>query len=101
MKPQRIMAMARKEFLHLWRDPRSLGLGIAIPMLLLFLFGYALPLDVDRVPFMLWYQSNTTESRELVSRFSGSRYFSLVGSGDSYHDIEKAIDRRDVLMALV
>ncbi len=43
----RLWAVMRKEFMHIVRDPRSLGMGIAIPMLLLILFGYALTLDVD------------------------------------------------------
>ncbi|GLI38676.1 ABC transporter permease [Geobacter hydrogenophilus] len=101
MKLQRVAAVARKEFIHVFRDPRSLGMGIAIPMLLLFLFGYALTLDVDRVPLMVWDQSATPESRDFISRFAGSRYFTLAGRVGTYREIEIAIDRRDVLMALV
>ncbi len=101
MKLQRVAAVARKEFIHVFRDPRSLGMGIAIPMLLLFLFGYALTLDVDRVPIMVWDQSATTESRDFISHFGGSRYFALAGHVDTYREIEKAIDRRDVIMTLV
>jgi ABC-2 type transport system permease protein len=50
MKLRRVRAMARKELLHVVRDWRSLWMAIAIPMLLLWLFGYALTLDVDNVP---------------------------------------------------
>src|ERR1700681_158568 len=98
MKYQRIKAIAKKEFLHVFRDPRSLLLGLALPMLLLFMFGYALTLDVDRVPLMVWDQSNTPPSRDFVSRFSGSRYFALAGSTDNYREIEQAIDARTVLI---
>jgi ABC-2 type transport system permease protein len=101
MKPHRIKAVAKKEFLHIIRDPRSLGMGIVIPMILLFLFGYALTLDVDRVPLVIWDQSGTPASRELTSRFSGSRYFSLRGQTDTYREIERAIDTREALIALV
>ena len=97
----RIKAVAKKEFIHIIRDPRSLGMGIAIPMLLLFLFGYALTLDVDKVPLIVWDQSGTHASRDLVSRFSGSRYFSLQRYTDSYRDIEDAIDSREALIAVV
>ncbi len=76
-------------------------MGIAMPMLLLFLFGYALTLDVDRVPLITWDQSNTPESRELLSRFSGSRYFSLQTRTDNYRDIEQAIDTREAMIALI
>jgi len=76
-------------------------MGIAIPMLLLFLFGYALTLDVDRVPLVVWDQSNTPESRELLGRFSGSRYFALRAATDNYRDIDQAIDSRDAVAALI
>lgn len=101
MKFQRIKAVAKKEFLHVFRDPRSLGLGIAIPMILLFLFGYALTLDVDRVPLIVWDQSNSNASRDFTSRFTGSRYFSLKRYASNYHEIERAIDRREALIAVV
>lgn len=97
----RVRAVARKEMIHILRDPRSLGMGIAIPMLLLLLFGYALSLDVDNVPMMVWDQSGSGESRELVSHFVGSEYFTLQGSTDNYRTIEHAMDRGQVLMALV
>ncbi len=101
MKLQRIRAVAKKEFLHVFRDPRSLGLGIAMPMILLFLFGYALTLDVDRVPLVVWDQSATPASRDFISRFTGSRYFALRSHADGYREIERAIDRRDALIAVV
>jgi ABC-2 type transport system permease protein len=101
MKPHRVIAVAKKEFLHVIRDPRSLGMGIGIPLLMLFLFGYALTLDVDRVPLIVWDQSGTSASRELISRFTGSRYFSLQRHTDNYRDIERAIDSRRAVVALV
>jgi ABC-2 type transport system permease protein len=101
MKAQRLRAIARKKFIHVFRDPRSLGMAIAMPMLLLILFGYALTLDVDRVPLAVWDQSETPASRELISRFAGSRYFSLRAEVRDYHQLERAIDTGHALMALV
>jgi ABC-2 type transport system permease protein len=101
MKLHRFSAVARKEMLHILRDPRSLGMAIAMPMLLLLLFGYALTLDVDRVPLVVWDQSGTDASREFISRFSGSRYFALRGSVWNYRELERAIDSRQALLALV
>ncbi len=97
----RVAAVARKEFLHARRDPRSLGMAVAIPMLLLLLFGYALTLDVDNVPLIVWDQSGTPESRELVSRFEGSRYFDVRLRAGGYREIERAIEARDAIAALV
>ena len=101
MRLMRIWAMARKEFIHIFRDPRSLGMGIAIPMIMLILFGYALTLDVDKVPLVIWDQNRSQTSREFVSHFLGSRYFSLQGHVDNYRELEKAIDSRRALISLI
>lgn len=101
MKINRFWAVSRKEFLHIIRDPRSLGMAVAIPMILLLLFGYALTLDVDNVPMVVWDQSESPVSREFISRFTGSRYFSLKDHTDSYNDIERAIDSGKAFVALI
>ncbi len=101
MNVRRVSAVARKEFLHVLRDPRSLGMALAIPVLLLLLFGYALTLDVDHVPLIVWDQSGTPESRELVARFAGSPYFSLVGGVNNEREMNEALDSGKALMALV
>ena len=101
MKSLRVWAVARKEFIHVIRDPRSLGMGIAIPMLLLLLFGYALTLDVDNVPLVVWDQSESPASRQLVSGFLGSRYFLLRSYVHNYPEVEQAVDSRRALMALI
>ncbi len=101
MNLRRVSAVARKEFLHVVRDPWSLGMGIAIPMLLLLMFGYALTLDVDDVPLIVWDQDQTQASRDLTSRFSGSRYFSLREAVRDYGDLVEAIDTRRAMVALV
>jgi len=101
MSLRRLLAVSRKELTHIRRDPRSLGMGIAIPMLLLVLFGYALTLDVDDVPLVVWDQSGTPASRDLVSSFAGSRYFSLRRAVASYAEVETAVDHGEALVALV
>jgi ABC-2 type transport system permease protein len=101
MNLHRLKAVAKKEFIHVLRDPRSLMMGIGMPMLLLFLFGYALTLDVDRVPLIVWDQAETAQSRDFISRFSGSRYFDLRQHASGYRAIDEAIDRREALIALV
>ena len=71
------------------------------PSLLLFLFGYALTLDVDNVPMAVWDQSGTPESRDLVSRFDGSRYFDVRFGAGGYPEIERAILAREIMAAVV
>lgn len=101
MKIYRLLAVARKECIHIIRDWRSLFLTIGTPLFLLLLFGYALTLDVDHVPLVIWDQNQTDDSRDLISRFTGSRYFSLVGQTDNYRDMIHAIDTGNALVAMV
>jgi ABC-2 type transport system permease protein len=97
----RIFAVARKEFLHIFRDPRSLAMAIAIPMLLLVLFGYALTLDVDDVPIAVWDRDATPASRDFISRFSASPYFTIVRHVDGYEKARHCIDSGEALAFLV
>lgn len=101
VKSFRTWAIARKEFIHILRDPRSLGMAIAIPILLLVLFGYALSLDVDNVPTVIWDQSGSKDSRTFISLLQGSRYFSLQEYVTSYPEIEAALDSGTALVAVV
>ncbi len=101
MNMRRTRAVARKEFLHILRDPRSLILALALPILMLLLFGYALTLDVDRIPTLVYDDDRSPESRELVSRFQGSRYFEVLGSAESYQGIERGINQGWCMLGVV
>ncbi len=101
MRFHRVWAVARKEFFHVIRDARSLGMGIAIPLLLMLLFGFALTLDVDNVPMVVWDQSQTRNSRDFLSRFDGSRYFSIRAYVRNYRELERAIASGQAMTALV
>jgi ABC-2 type transport system permease protein len=101
MKLIRLKAVARKEFIQIVRDPRSLALAITIPVLLLLLFGYALTLDVDRIPTVLLDLDRTPRSREISGHFFSSKYFVLQESTGSYARLQEMIDRGEALMGLV
>ena len=100
MSLRRTRAVLRKEFLHIVRDVRSLIMALAVPLVLLLLFGYALSLDVDRVPTLIYDADRTAASRELIQRFAGSRYFAIQGYVDNYRAIERAIDDNRILLGV-
>lgn len=101
MNARRWWAISRKEFLHVFRDSRSLYLALAIPVLLLLLFGYALSLDVDHIPTIIYDQDRGAESRELVQHFSGSRFFQISRIVESPRELDHEINRSRALVAVV
>ncbi|MGC9970108.1 MAG: ABC transporter permease [Bryobacteraceae bacterium] len=101
MNLRRTRAVAKKEFLHILRDPRSLAMALAVPLVMLLLFGYGLTLDVDQIPTLVYDSDKTPESRELIARFQGSRFFQILDYVNEYHTIEKRIDQDQCLLAVV
>src|ERR1700693_1757280 len=101
MSYRRLRAIFIKELHHITRDSRSLAMALAVPVMMLVLFGYALSLDVDHIPAMVWDQDGTPASRDLIHQFQGSRYFDVVEFVNGYAPIELAINRNRVLMGVV
>lgn len=100
MNLRRLSAMARKETLHVVRDPFSLGMALGIPLFLLLLFGYALTLDVDDVPIVILDRSGTAASRDFASRFTGSGWFSAGPPAASIKEVRAALDEGRVVAGL-
>ncbi len=96
MNIYRTLAVARKEARQIVRDSRSLYLALGIPVMLMVLFGYALSLDVDKIPLAVWDQDRSPQSRELVDRLTSSGYFTLISSPELYKPIVHAVDKTDV-----
>lgn len=97
----RIYSIVRKEFVQLFRDPRTLALAVVIPIVQLFLLGYAATSDVRNVSLAVWDQSKTTESRQLIDAFQASSYFTvnyLVNSADEYQALIESGDARVALV---
>ena len=101
MNLRRLKAVTKKELLHIVRDPRSLILALAQPLVMLLLYGYALTLDVDRIPTYVYDQDRTPESRELIDQFRGSRYFQILGTVNDYKTIDRGIDTSKILLSIV
>lgn len=101
MNLRRTSAIARKEILHIVRDTRSLIAALLQPLLVLLLFGYALSLDVDRVPTVVLDYDQSPESASLLQEFQGSRYFQIIEEATQYQAIERAFDQRRALTGIV
>jgi ABC-2 type transport system permease protein len=96
----RIRCMLTKEFIQTLRDPHSRWMLVGPPLIQMLVFGYAATLDVKHVELAVLDLDNTQESRELVSRFSASRYFDIKRYVVRREQLRDGIDRGDVLAAL-
>ncbi len=97
----RIFSIVRKEFVQLFRDPRTLALAVVIPIVQLFLLGYAATSDVRNISMAVWDQNKSPQSRQLLDAFRAADYFVIdhfVGSTEEY---QKLIESGSARVALV
>jgi len=97
----RTKAVFRKEALHIRRDPRSLIQLVAMPVLLLLLYGYAITFDIRNAPLAVYDMERTQQSRDLAARFDASCYFDLKFNPGSYAELRRLFDEGRVGIAVV
>jgi ABC-2 type transport system permease protein len=98
---KRFLTIIKKEFIQVKRDPISLKLPIAMPIMMMLLFGYAVNTEVDKIPTAVFDQSRTQESREYVDRFTASNYFDITSYIQSEKEMSSLIDGGKVKAALI
>ena len=75
---EHVAAIVRKELIQIRRDPRTLAMVLALPVLQLVLFAYAINTVVDHLPTVVLDQSRSAESRAFVAAFQNSGYFDVL-----------------------
>lgn len=97
---KRILSLIKKEFLIIWRDPKSRMLIILPPLMQLFIFAHAMTMEIKNIDMAVLDRSKTTESRELISRFENSRWFRKIVYVQNERELKKNIETQKVQMAL-
>jgi len=87
----RLLALVRKETLQIVRDPSTILIAFVLPVILLFLFAYAVSLDIRRIPIGIVMESDGAEAQSLAAAFASSRYF----------DVSIVHDRREVVSGVI
>jgi len=98
---RRVLAVAIKELLQLRRDWRTAFALVAMPVVLLLIYGFALSFDVRDIRLAVVDQSRTRASRELVEAFLQSGYFVRVADLDDSRPLDELFDRGTAQAALV
>lgn len=99
--PSRLLAVARKELLHLRRDRRSLMMAFGIPVLLVLLFGYVINFDVRDIRLGVLDQDRSAASRRLVESFTASGYFVHAATLERADEADRLLQRGAVRLVLV
>ncbi len=98
---QRVAALATKEVRHVLRDPRTLYLALAMPVLLLLLFGYGVRFDLDHLALAVVDHDDSRASRALSMRLTATDELDLVARPASEDDAERLLVRGEVALVLV
>ena len=97
----RLTSIIRKEFIQIIRDPRTLAMILLVPVMQLFLLGYAATTDVRNIPIAVWDQSRSPESRALLDAFRAADYFRIAFDVGSNAEVRDLIERGDARAALI
>ncbi|HWA94754.1 MAG TPA: ABC transporter permease [Terracidiphilus sp.] len=84
-----LVPICRKETIHILRDRGTLVFSLLLPMLQLFLFGFAIDTNIRQIPTAVFDESRTQASRDLLQRFAASDVFALrdtVRSNDALYE---------------
>jgi ABC-2 type transport system permease protein len=98
---QRIWAMVQKEFIQTLRDRRTLAIMLLLPMAQLFIFGYAIHMDVEHIPLAVADQSLDRRSHAYVEALEMSGFFDVAGYFADQDAVIAALDRGEVQAGLV
>jgi len=99
---RRILAITRKEFIHIMRDKRLLGVILIMPLIQLFLYAYALSFDVKHLPTATLDMDHTATSRQYIDALQQSNYFTVDNVLTSYSQVDGAFEsNRDKVVVVV
>jgi ABC-2 type transport system permease protein len=101
MSFSRLLALIRKEFLQIRRDPRTLILVIVIPIMQMFLLGYAATNDIRNVPLAVLDQDRSPQSRALLDAYRAADYFRVTAEANSEEELRTMIDNGQVRAGVI
>jgi ABC-2 type transport system permease protein len=92
MLNSRLFSLIRKEFIQIVRDPRTLYITFAIPVIQLFLLGYTATTDVRNIPLAIFDQDRSPQARRLLDAYRAADYFTIAYDVDSEDELRGLID---------
>lgn len=97
---RRLSSYARRESMELRRDPIRATLALAGTLILMFIMGYGINMDVEDLSFAVLDHDRTTTSDGYVLNLSGSRYFQEKAPLQSYEEMDERLRRGEISLAV-
>jgi len=97
----RLLAIIRKEFIQAFRDRRTVIIILIMPVMQLFLLGYAATTDVKNIAIAVWDQNQTPQSRALLDAFRAANYFQIAYTVDSQNEMQNLIEKGSARAVLI
>jgi len=91
----------RKEFLHIFRDPRTLLILFGMPIAQIMIFGYVVTNEIKDIPIAILDQSKDQATREISNKLISSGYFKLVMNLTSLNEVEPAMKKGNIKEVIV
>jgi ABC-2 type transport system permease protein len=98
---ERTLAITRKEFLHIRRDPRTLAIIFFIPIVQLILLGYAATTDIQHLRTAVLDADRTAESRDLIAAYRASNYFEITDYVSDEAALTRLVDEGSVHAGMI
>jgi len=97
---RRMLAYSRREALELQRDPIRATLALVGTVILMFVVGYGINLDVENLTFAVLDRDDSTISRDYTLQIAGSRYFTQKPPIANYDDLDRRMRSGEISLAI-
>lgn len=98
---KQFLTFVRKEFYHILRDPRTMLILLGMPVVQIIIFGFAISTEVKNAKFVVFDQSQSQATAQLVNAIDHSNYFDLVGIAGSEEQIDQLMRSYQAEVALI
>lgn len=97
---KRLLALIKKEFIVIWKDPKTRAIVMGMPFGMFFIFSTAVTMEVKNIDMAVLDMCNSLESRNLVAKFENSPYFRQIYYVQNNNDLKNKIDTQKALIGL-
>lgn len=98
---KQFISFVRKEFLHIFRDKRTMMILLAMPIILIILFGYAITTEIKRAPIAVLDQSRDEVTSKITDRLDASEYFDLYTTVSTNEELQSLFKQGKIRLGIV